>query len=140
MENGIRLATPPAPELATLSQSLVPGALEAIVKNLRYYDDFKIFEVAEVFERGEFHPSSEDETLPVHKLMLTGALVGKDAKSLFFEAKGVVESLPRYCHMNGYQFRQVEKPTWADSDVYLNIINGNKEVLGSLSLVSVATI
>ena len=51
MAKGVRLATPPAPELATLRQSLVPGALEAVVKNLRYYDEFKIFEVAEVFER-----------------------------------------------------------------------------------------
>ena len=140
MAKGVRLATPPAPELATLRQSLVPGTLEAVVKNLRYYDEFKIFEVAEVFEKGEFHPSSEDETLPIHKLMLTGAVVGKDAKSLFFDAKGVVESLPRYCHMNGYQFKQVEKPSWADSEVYLNIINDEKEVIGSLGLVSVATL
>lgn len=140
MAKGVRLATPPAPELATLRQSLVPGALEAVVKNLRYYDEFKIFEVAEVFEKGEFHPSSEDETLPIHKLMLTGAVVGKDAKSLFFDAKGVVESLPRYCHMNGYQFKQIEKPSWADSEVYLNILNGDKEVVGSLGLVSVATL
>lgn len=140
LENGIRLATPPAPELATLRQSLIPGSLEAIVKNLRYYDNFKIFEVAEVFEKGEFHPSSEDETLPVHRLMLTGALVGKDAKSLFFDAKGVVESLPRYCHMNGYQFKQIQKPSWADSDVYLNIVNDEKDIIGSLGLVSVATL
>ena len=140
MAKGVRLATPPAPELATLRQSLVPGALEAIVKNLRYYDEFKIFEVAEVFEKGEFHPSSEDETLPIHKLMLTGAVVGKDAKSLFFDAKGVVESLPRYCHMDGYQFKQVEKPSWADSEVYLNILNDDKEIVGSIGLVSVATL
>ena len=72
--------------------------------------------------------------------MLTGAVVGKDAKSLFFDAKGVVESLPRYCHMNGYQFKQIEKPSWADSEVYLNILNGDKEVVGSLGLVSVATL
>ena len=140
MAKGVRLATPPAPELATLRQSLVPGALEAVVKNLRYYDEFKIFEVAEVFEKGEFHPSSEDETLPIHKLMLTGVVVGKDAKSLFFDAKGVVESLPRYCHMNGYQFKQVDKPSWADSEVYLNILNDDKEIVGSLGLVSVATL
>ena len=140
MAKGVRLATPPAPELATLRQSLVPGALEAVVKNLRYYDEFKIFEVAEVFEKGEFHPSSEDETLPIHKLMLTGAVVGKDAKSLFFDAKGVVESMPRYCHMDGYQFKQVEKPSWADSEVYLNILNDDKEIVGSLGLVSVATL
>ena len=34
MAKGVRLATPPAPELATLRQSLVPGALEAVVKTL----------------------------------------------------------------------------------------------------------
>lgn len=138
--NVIRLATPPAPELAMLRKSLVPGSLEAISKNLRYFDEFKIFEIAEVFEKGEYHPSSEDETLPLHRLLLTGAIVGRDAKSLFFEAKGVLESLPRFCHMEGYKFKQKEKPSWADDTVYLNIVNKKGAVIGSFGLVSVATL
>ena len=42
--------------------------------------------------------------------------------------------------MNGYKFKQVEKPSWADSDVYLNLVNERKDVIGSLGLVSVATL
>jgi len=55
----VRLATPPAPELSILRSSLIPGMLEAISKNLRYYDHFRLFEMAQVFEKGEYHPSVE---------------------------------------------------------------------------------
>ena len=54
----IKLATPPSPESAILRSSLVPGMLEAISKNLRYMTNFKMFEMAQVFEKGEYHPSS----------------------------------------------------------------------------------
>lgn len=136
----VRLATPPAPELATLRQSLVPGMLEAISGNLRYFDAFMIFEMAQVFAKGVYHPSSEEETLPVHKRLLTGTLVGKDAKALFYQAKGVLESLPRFCHMEGYSLQQKEKPSWADEKVYLNVVSDRGEVIGALGLVSVAVL
>ena len=38
IKNPIKLATPPAPELSTLRSSLIPNMLEAITKNLRYYN------------------------------------------------------------------------------------------------------
>ena len=137
MDKAVRLATPPAPELSYLRQSLIPGMLEAIEKNLRYYDEFRIFESAQVFEKGEYHPSSEDETLPVHKNLITGAIVGKDAKELFFKLKGVIESLPSYCHCepDGISFKQVEKPSWADEKVWLNVYS-KKKLLGSIGLIS----
>ena len=49
-----------------LRPSLIPGMLSAIVGNERYFDDFCIFESAQVFEPGEYHPSLDDET---HKRM-----------------------------------------------------------------------
>ena len=143
-ETCVKLATPPSPETAYLRASLIPGALEAIEKNKRYYDNFSIFEAAQVFEKGEYHPSSEDETLPIHKNMLTGAIVGDDAKTLFFQVKGVIEGIPGYCHCEGLpfvdckeaKFVQEEKPSWADEKVWLNIVF-NKEVVGSIGLLSV---
>lgn len=134
----VRLATPPAPELVNLRQSLIPGMMEATVKNLRYFDDFKIFEMAQCFEQGEYHESCEEETLPIHTKYLTGVLVGNSAKELFYEAKGVIEEMPRYCHMEGFSFKQKEQPTWADDKVYLNIISCGK-VVGELALMSVAS-
>ncbi len=133
----VRLATPPAPELATLRSSLIPGMLEAVSGNLRYFDAFRMFEMAQVFETGVYHESSEEETLPVHKKHLTGCVAGKNAKEIFYEVKGVVEAMPAYCHMEGYTFKQVEKPGWADINAYLNVVRGD-EIIGSIGLLSVA--
>lgn len=138
LESAVKLATPPAPELSILRSSLVPGMLESISKNLRYFNEFKLFEVTEVYEKGEYSPSSEDEKLPVHKKMITGCIVGKDAKSLFYQAKGVVERMSEYTHMESFTYEQRVKPTWADNNAYLNIIL-NDEVIGSIGLVSVYT-
>ena len=60
---------------------------------------------------------------------------GKDVAALFRKAKGVVEMMPRYTHMERYDFRQVEKPVWADEVVWLNIYLG-EERIGDLALLS----
>ena len=135
-DKALKLATPPAPELAYLRTSLIPGMLEAIVKNLRYYDEFKLFDYEEVYEKGDYRPSSEDEILPIQKHYLTGTIVGKNAKEIFYEAKGVIENLARYCHMEEINLEQIEKPAWADVNAYLNITK-NGEIIGALGLVSV---
>ena len=133
--NSVRLATPPSPEEAILRSSLVPGMLEAISRNLRYYDSFKLFEMSQVFEKGDYHESSDDESLPVHKKYLTGAIVGKDAKEIFLQIKGVVEAMSSYTHMENLSFEQNEKPSWADKNAYLNIMCNGIEV-GSIGLLS----
>ena len=97
-----------------------------------------MFEMAQVFEKGQHHPSSEDETLPIHKKYLTGCVVGKNAKDIFYEVKGIIESMSEYCHMNKLSFVQNEKPSWADINAYLNI-TCNDEIIGSIGLVSVST-
>ena len=135
-DDAIRLATPPAPELANLRTSLIPGLLEATVKNLRYYDSFKIFECAETFEKGDYRPSSDDEILPVQNKHLAGAIIGKNAKEIFFELKGVLEEMSRYVHMDSIKLEVGDKPSWADVNANLNItLNGN--VIGSLGLLSI---
>ena len=134
----IKLATPPAPELVNLRGTLIPGMLEVIAKNLRYYADFKIFEVAQVFEKGEYHESTPEETLPIHKKYVTGCVVGKNAKDIFYEVKGVIEGMASHCHMEDIYFAHDEKPNWADINAYLNIKLGNEEI-GSLGLVSAYT-
>ena len=138
MNNSLRLATPPAPELSYLRSSLIPGMLEAISKNLRYYDEFKLFECKEVYKKGDYRPSSEDEILPIQNNYLTGCIVGKNAKDIFYEAKGVIENMSRYCHMENITLEQREKPNWADINAYLNIIKDD-EIIGSLGLLSVQT-
>ena len=134
----VKLATPPAPELSILRSSLIPGMLESISKNLRYFDSFKLFENTEVYQKGNYSPSSEDEKLPQQNMYLTGCVVGKDAKKIFYEAKGALENMAAYCHMEELKFEQREKPNWADVNAYINIISRN-QIIGSLGLVSIKT-
>ena len=138
-EDSIKLATPPSPEEAYLRSSLVPGMLEAISKNLRYFDSFKMFEMTQVFIKGEYHESSEDETLPIHKKLLTGSIVGSNPKEIFYELKGVIENISRYTHMKELNFTtECEKPSWADINAYLAIKLDN-EIVGYMGLLSVKT-
>ena len=136
LESSVRLATPPSPEQGYLRASLIPGLLETIDKNHRFFDEFAVFEAAQVFEKGEYSPSSPDEVLPVHRNMLSGAFAGKDARTLFFKAKGVIENMPGYCHFKPFTFKQKVKPSWADEKVWLNVIEDGK-IAGSIGLISV---
>ena len=133
--NFVRLATPPSPELAYVRGSLIPGMLEAVFKNLRYYDEFKIYGIEQIYRKGDYRPSSDDEILPIHEKRLTGCIVGKNARDIFYEAKGVLENMYKYCHMEELKLEQLEKPSWADINAYLNI-SYNDEVIGSLGLLS----
>ena len=136
LDNSLRLATPPAPELAYLRSSLIPGMLEAIAKNLRYYDEFNLFETSQVYLKGDYRPSEEDEVLPIQHNYLTGCIVGKNSRDIFYQAKGVLENMARYCHMEELKLEQLEKPGWADKNAYLNItLDG--EIIGALGLVSI---
>lgn len=135
----VKLATPPSPEQSMLRSSLIPGMLEAIVGNERYFDEFDIFESAQTFCPGEYHPSTEEETLPVHRNCLAGASAGRDAAPLFYKVKGAVENMAGYCHVEPLSFVQKNKPVWADEKVWLNI-KCDGSVIGSIGLLSVASL
>ena len=68
---------------------------------------------------------------------MAGAFVSadKDVTALFRKAKGVVEMMPRYTHMESYTLKQAEKPVWADEVVWLNIYLGEQHI-GDLALLS----
>ena len=135
----VRLATPPAPELGILRSSLIPGMLESIEKNHRYFDEFSMFEAAQVFEKGGYSPSTAEEILPVHRNYITGVFAGKDAKELFYKVKGVIESMNGWCHFEPLAFEQKEKPCWADEKVWLNVTSGG-ETVGSIGLLAVSAL
>lgn len=120
----LRLATPPAPDLSYIRSSLLPNLCEAVVKNERYFNDFSIFEEAQVFfDRDYTSLYDETESLPRQRRHIGAAFASstKDITTLFREAKGVLELMPRYTHMEAYEFRKDEKPVWADNVVWLNV-------------------
>ena len=137
-EGILSLSTPPSPAERFVRSSLLPNLCKAVVKNERYFDEFSIFETAQVF-RDENYTSPYDprEKLPSQRKNVAGAFVttDKDITALFRKAKGVVEMMARYVHMETLTFRQTEKPVWADNVVWLNICRGEEKV-GDLALLS----
>ena len=137
-EGMLRLSTPPAPDLSYLRSSLLPNLCEAVVKNERYFNEFAIFEEAQVFTDTDYtSPYDETELLPGQRRNLAAAVASgtKNVTELFREVKGVLEYMPRYTHMEGFTFRKEEKPVWADNVVWQNIYVGDVKI-GDIGLVA----
>lgn len=135
LDSCLEILGAPSPEMSHIRNSLVPDMLHSVASNLRYFDEFKIFEVTQVFEKGEYSPSEEAEILPVHKKELCFAIVGSEPVSLFRQAKGVIESLPRYTNLENIGLEQLEMPAWADKKAWLNIVFNGK-IIGSFGILS----
>ena len=137
-EGILSLSTPPSPAERFVRSSLLPNLCKAVVKNERYFNEFSIFETAQVF-RAENYTSPYDprEKLPSQRKNVAGAFAttDKDITALFRKAKGVVEMMARYVHMEALTFKQAEKPVWADNVVWLNIYRGDEKV-GDLALLA----
>ena len=134
----LALSTPPSPAERFVRSSLLPNLCKAVVKNERYFDEFAIYETAQVFRDENYTtPYDPREKLPSQRKHVAGAFVcgGKDVTTLFRKAKGVLEMMPRYTHMEGFTLKQVEKPVWADNVVWLNVYLG-EECIGDLALLS----
>ena len=136
-EGILALSTPPSPSEKYIRCSLLPNICKAIVKNERNFDEFDIFEEAQIFLDKDYTSDYEGEKLPAQKKHLGCAFVGSsdNVAGLFRRAKGVIGAMPAYTHMEGFTFEKTEKPCWADETVWLNIcLNGKK--IGDLALLS----
>ena len=134
----LKLSTPPAPDLSHIRSSLLPNLCEAVVKNERYFNDFSIFEEAQVFfDRNYTTPYDETESLPEQRRHIGAAFASsvKNIDRLFRETKGVLEYMSRYTHMEALSFRKEEKPVWADQVVWLNVYRGEEKV-GDMGLLA----
>ncbi len=133
----LALATPPAPNEKYIRSTLLPNICKAIVKNERNFDEFDIFEEAQIFLDSDYTSEYKGEKLPAQRKHLGCAFVGApdNISELFRRAKGVIGTMPAYTHMETFTFEKAEKPYWADETVWLNImLNGKK--IGDLALLS----
>ena len=137
-EGILKLSTPPSPTEKYIRSSLLPNLCDAVAKNERFYNEFAIFEDAQIFQDHDYtRKYDEREAIPYCEKNIAGAFVGNrnDVTTLFRKAKGIVEMMPRYTHMEGFTFKKDEKPYWADNTVWLNIYVGDTKV-GNLGLLS----
>ena len=134
----LALSTPPSPDERYIRSSLLPNLCKAVADNLRYFNGFAIFESAQVFFDHDYSaPYDPRESLPLQRRNVAGACVGdrKDFSLLFRKAKGIIQALPRYVHIEPLTFEKNEKPVWADDVIWLNIIHDGRQT-GNLALLS----
>ena len=134
----LKLSTPPAPDLSYIRSSLLPNMCEAVMKNERYFNEFSMFEEAQVFTDSDYtSPYDATESLPKQRRNIAGSIASatKNVNDLFCELKGFLEYMPRYTHMEGFTFKKDVKPVWADNVVWQNIYVGDVKV-GDLGLVA----
>ena len=134
----LAISTPPSPTEKYIRSSLLPNLVKAVSENLRYYSEFSVFEGARVFfDRNYVSAYDETEKLPEQRKHIGGAFTGdyKNINGLFRQAKGVLENMARYTHMEALSFKQEVKPVWADAVVWLNIFRDDVKV-GDFALLS----
>ena len=132
------LSAPPSPTERFIRSSLLPNLCKVVEKNQHYFDEFAIFEGAQIVKDCDYTSRYfPNEELPLQRRNLAGAFVGPNTQvvDLFKKAKGVLEDMPRYTHMEGFTFKRDTKPVWAEDAVWLNLFVGNTMV-GSMGMLS----
>lgn len=135
---GLRFDGAPAPDRDSLRPSLVPGLIEAVASNLRYTQQFGIFEVGAVFDGACTEPYRDRfEHLPVQNSRLAVALTGAEPRELFLKAKGMLDMLRHRCHLMGLAYADAsgEAPVWADRSARLAVTT-DAGVVGHLGLLT----
>lgn len=137
-EGMFELSAPPSPTEKYVRTSLIPNLVKAVSENLRYFNEFSVFEATKViFDRNYTTPYDPREKLPEMRRNVAGAMVGdyKNVETLFRQMKGILEPMARYTHMEELTFEKVEKPVWSDDVVWLNILLNGK-IVGNFALLA----
>ncbi|MBU4481859.1 phenylalanine--tRNA ligase subunit beta, partial [Patescibacteria group bacterium] len=120
----IEIANPPAQENRFLQSSLIPNLIKNVQDNLRYFSEFKLFELARVFKSGQ-DKSFGDDVLAEQPKMLAGAIVFRD--DIFFEIKGVVEGALKELRIMNYELRIGKATPFLNQDKNLGIFINDEE-------------
>jgi len=129
----LEMTSPPSPGERYLRSSLLPNLCKAVADNLRYFNEFAIFESAQVFFDTDYSEQYDPrESLPLQRKHIAGAFVaGSDEYcKVFRNAKSVIESMARLVHMEPLELirsEDTDKPAWADDVVRMSIFQQDKE-------------
>lgn len=109
-DNYIQLDNPLSEHASMMRQSLIPNLILNIKDNIRYFNNFKIFEIGTVFlpEPGnDLRGPSGKEKLNLQPKHLSGCIVIENEKILFYESKRTVETMLQKCRIK-YEIKPSE--------------------------------
>jgi len=115
-EDHLKMVNAVSPEQSLLNLSLLPNLFAVAEDNVRWYDDFKIFELERVFDKnnkGIFHADKKKQTfLPRQDKFLTGLEVApKNEEKIFLSTKGLISSMMNYWNIE-----------WSEEDIDLKYV------------------
>ncbi|OIP56637.1 phenylalanine--tRNA ligase subunit beta [Candidatus Kuenenbacteria bacterium CG_4_9_14_3_um_filter_39_14] len=106
LKGEVGIANPPAGELGFLQTSLVPNLIKNIQDNLRFLDNFKIFELARVYtaKMAKWDKKMAD-SLPYQPKHLAGAVVTGKNEEPFRQVKGILEEMFNKLQITNYKLQ-----------------------------------
>lgn len=127
LEQCVSLGSPPSPAERYVQSSLVPQMLFATTTNLRYYSEFRLFQISKVFKqvKGKVEQSKS----------LSCALAGDDAMVLFRTAKGILESIGPTLQIGRLEFEPCNDVSWAQKGLAVEVNFLGKRI-GALGVAS----
>jgi phenylalanyl-tRNA synthetase beta chain len=101
LKDHIKVKKAMSPDMAFMNLSLLPNLFKKAEENLRWFEEFKIFELDRIFDKNIKGHFSVDQTnkkyLPRQDQFLSGVEVSKQsAQDTFLSIKGLLESMMDY--------------------------------------------
>ncbi|NTV89960.1 MAG: phenylalanine--tRNA ligase subunit beta, partial [Clostridiales bacterium] len=124
----VKLLNPHARDMNTLRDSMVPIMLEFAEVNRKNYDDFAVFEIGGVFNA----PDTKSICVENKTLCILKASKQKSEDALFYEMKGIADTLMKSLKNRGIDYSAIETNTivsaypWVHPVKSLNVaVNGS---------------
>ncbi len=125
----VALKNPLTAERTHLRQSLLPGALATVQRNLKNHEQVAVFEVGNTY-----HPQ-KNALLPDERPELSILLTGRrfpsswmnkddDQKIDFYDLKGAVEALLEGLHIKSFEWKKASRPAYHPGRCAEVLING----------------
>ena len=125
--NLMKLTNPISEDAVYMRNFAEPHLIDSIAKNIKYFSDFKFFEMGRVYDTSKMNGQ-----LPQEKLQLTGAIIPKyQENSLqeesFYEAKATILDLLQILGVNNYQAKPLQKAEpWVHPNIGLGLYRGKQ--------------
>lgn len=127
----IKLLNASNPNIETIRESLIPTQLCQVKTNVGFDTDFGIFEI------GRAVTGIDDNNLCVEKKLLGITLYSrtKDVKTLYFDAKDMVETVIDELKHKGVSYEKAEPSSNFEHPVNYNAVICDSKVLGHIGIV-----
>ncbi len=131
LKNAVEIKNPVSIEFQFLAPSLIPNLLKDVAKNQEYFNDIKIFELSNVFQKTKKTKKGVVERKRLSVLISTEGLKAAEG---FYQMKGVVDLLLNKLGISDIWYEEHRSTSWEGR--YCAVIKIGGEEIGFLGNIS----